>query len=253
MNNQLAVVTGGGSGLGRALCQRLASRGLDVLAIGRRQAPLEETRQLAPERISAVSADVATDAGREVIATAVAERPVAALVHNAGILEPVAPLARVSLTDWRRSQAINVEGPLFLTQSLLPRLVGGRILHVSSGAAHSGYSGWGAYCTSKAALHMLYQVWSVELAEQDIAVGSVRPGVVDTPMQTLLRQQRAEDFPAIDKFLTLHAEGRLEDPDEVAAFMAWLLLDVSAEDFGRSEWTFTDPDQQSLWRAQERG
>ena len=248
MNNPLAVVTGGGTGLGRALCHALADRDLDVLAVGRRQEPLAETRSANPDRISVLSADVATDSGREEIVAAVGERSLTVLVHNAGVLEPVAPLADVTLADWRRSQAINVEAPLFLTQALLPRLDGGRILHVSSGAAHSGYSGWGAYCTSKAALYMLYQVWSLELAERGLAVGSVRPGVVDTPMQTLLRQQRREDFPAIDKFLDLHAQGKLENPDEVAGFVSWLLLDVSNEGFSRSEWTFTDPEQQAMWR-----
>lgn len=248
MNNPLAVVTGGGTGLGRALCHALADRGLDVLAVGRREEPLAETRRTNPDRISVLSADVATEAGREAVAATVGERSLTALVHNAGVLEPVAPLAEVTLGEWRHSQAVNVEAPLFLTQALLPRLGDGRVLHVSSGAAHSAYSGWGAYCTGKAALHMLYQVWSLELAERGIAVGSVRPGVVDTPMQALLRQQRRENFPAIDKFLDLHAAGKLEDPQEVAGFIAWLLLDVGADAFARSEWTFTDPEQQAIWR-----
>ncbi|MCK8515488.1 SDR family NAD(P)-dependent oxidoreductase [Methylonatrum kenyense] len=248
MNNRLAVVTGGGSGLGRALCHALADRGLEVLAVGRRQAPLTETCRAYPERIRSLSADVATESGRDAIAAAVGGQAVAALVHNAGVLEPVAPLERISLQDWRHSQAINVEAPLFLTQLLLPWLRDGRVLHISSGAAHSAYSGWGAYCTGKAALYMLYQVWSKELVERGVAVGSVRPGVVDTPMQTLLRQQRRADFPAIDKFLDLHSRGKLEDPKAVAGFISWLLLDVGTSAFARTEWTFTDPEQQAMWR-----
>lgn len=247
MGSELAVVTGGGSGLGRSICHALAARGLRVLAVGRRRAPLEETRTQYPELITALSADVATVEGREVISNAVSGQPLRALVHNAGVLEPIGALADVRLDNWRASQAVNVEGPLFLTQALLASLPGGRILHISSGAAHQGYAGWGAYCVSKAALHMLYQVLSQELAERDIAVGSLRPGVVDTPMQALIREQPARKFPSVQRFRDLHASGALEDPDQVAAFTAWLLLDVPGDRYAREEWSFTDPAHRALW------
>lgn len=247
MDRQLAVVTGGGTGLGRSLCHVLAARGMDVLAVGRRRQPLEETSSGYPKYIQPLTADVAEVRGREAVRGAVAERRVRCLVHNAGVLEPLGPLADVDLVQWRRAQSINVEAPLFLTQSLLDRLPGGRVLHISSGAAHHGYAGWGAYCTSKAALYMLYQVLSQELADRGITVGSLRPGVVDTPMQALIRNQSPETFPDVGKFLDLHASGKLEDPDRVAAFTAWLLLDVPEQEYGREEWNFGDVAQRAAW------
>ncbi|MDN3516158.1 SDR family NAD(P)-dependent oxidoreductase [Aquisalimonas lutea] len=245
--SQRMVVTGGGSGLGRAICRELAERGLQVVAVGRRRDALEGTRSLDPERITTVAADLATAEGRAEVVEALGDGSLAGLVHNAGALEPIGPLAGVRLEDWRQAQAVNVEAPLFLTQGLLDNLQGGRVLHMSSGAAHHGYAGWGSYCTGKAALHMIYQVLREELRDRGIAVGSLRPGVVDTPMQALIREQPPERFPMVQRFLDLHATGQLEDPAEVARFTAWLLLEVEADAFSAEEWSFTEPAHRERW------
>lgn len=234
--SELAVITGAGSGIGRAMAQRLATEDLSVIAIGRHSAPLEALARNQPDRIEPTTADVATPEGREQIAQAVTGRRVRFLLHNAGVLEPVCSLAAVELEQWRYAQAVNVEGPLFLTQRLLPYLTGGRILHVSSGAAHHPVAGWGAYCTSKAALYMVYQVLDLELRSRDIAVGSVRPGVVDTPMQAQIRDQDSEQFPDVERFRELKRTGGLASPETVADFVWQLLTRTSAEEFAAQEW-----------------
>ncbi|WP_440995465.1 SDR family NAD(P)-dependent oxidoreductase [Arhodomonas sp. SL1] len=233
--SEISIVTGGGSGIGRALALRLAGGGMPVLVVGRRDGALEATAAAATG-IETVVADVGSEAGRSAVVAAVGGRRVRYLVHNAGVLEPVGPLARVGLAQWRANQAVNVEGPLFLTQGLLPLLSGGRVLHISSGAAHRAIPGWGAYCTAKAALHMLYAVLREELAEQGIAVGSLRPGVVDTQMQALIRGQDEEDFPAVEHFRALKAQGALESPERVAAFAAAVLAETDETSFSAQEW-----------------
>ncbi len=245
-----AVVTGGGTGIGRALAHTLAEQDVDVLIVGRRQAPLEQTRAADSRHIHCLAADVSSEQGRAAIAAALpATARLRYLVHNAGVLTPIGPLSEVKLDQWRQSQAINVEGPLFLTQALLQRLSGGRVLHVSSGAAHHGYRGWGAYCASKAALHMIYLVLREELQAQGIAVGSMRPGVVDTPMQDLIREQTPERFPAVGRFMTLKEQGALVEPAQVAAFMAWLLQRCPAEEFSALEWEFTNAAHRARWQT----
>lgn len=236
--NELAVITGGGTGIGQALVQRLAAEGLAVIAVGRRSAPLEAIARTRPDRIEPTAADVATPQGREQIAQAVAERRIRYLLHNAGVLTPIQPLAEVSLEEWRYAQAVNVEGPLFLTQRLLPHLTGGRVLHISSGAAHHPIAGWGAYCASKAALYMVYQVLDLELEldSREIAVASVRPGVVDTPMQALIREQDSERFPDVERFRELKRSGGLESPEAVADFIWQLLTRTTPEEFSAKEW-----------------
>ncbi|MCC5813021.1 MAG: SDR family oxidoreductase [Ectothiorhodospiraceae bacterium] len=245
---ELAVVTGGGSGLGREIARCLASRGMDVLVTGRRASMLQETCSADPERLSAVAADVSSRQGWQAVSDAVGEREVHCLVHNAGVLSPIGPLSDVQEQDWNQSLAVNLTGPLFLTQALLPRLTGGRVLHMSSGAAHHGYAGWGAYCVTKAGLHMLYQVLREELKGRDVAVGSLRPGVVNTPMQGLIREQSPERFPGVARFVELHEKGQLEDPAEVAEFACWLLLEVPAPDYVAEEWSFTDQEQRARWK-----
>lgn len=234
--SELAVVTGGGTGIGRAIVQRLVAGGLTVIVVGRRSGPLEELSRSHPERIEPTSADVATRQGREAVAEAVAGRNVRYLLHNAAVLEPVGPLATVELEEWRYAQAVNVEAPLFLTQRLLPCLTGGRVLHLSSGAAHRPIAGWGAYCASKAALHMISRVLEVELAGREIAVGSVRPGVVDTPMQSLIREQDSERFPDVERFRELKRTGGLHSPEAVADFVWQLLTGTTSDEFTAQEW-----------------
>lgn len=236
--NEYAIVTGAGTGLGRAMALKLAGAGIPVIGVGRRVEPLDSLEDEAEGQITTLSADVGLPEGRQAIADAVGGGRVRFLVHNAGVLEPVGPLSEVSLKDWRYSQAINVEAPLFLTQQLLPVLRGGRVLHISSGAAHRSIPGWGAYCTSKAALHMLYMVLRDELREQGIAVGSLRPGVVDTPMQALIREQPETRFPAVEQFRELKSSGALHDPDAVADFVVYLLTAVDAEGFAAQEWEY---------------
>jgi NAD(P)-dependent dehydrogenase (short-subunit alcohol dehydrogenase family) len=146
----------------------------------------------------------------------------------------------MELAEWRDHQAINVEGPLFLTKTLLDYLRGGRILHISSGAAHHAYQGWGAYCTSKAALYMIYLTLREELKKYNIQVGSVRPGVVDTPMQDEVRKAKVENFPALSRFVDLKNEDKLFNPQAVADFIYKILTESNDQQFSEEEWDFTN-------------
>ncbi|MEC7221920.1 MAG: SDR family oxidoreductase, partial [SAR324 cluster bacterium] len=148
------LITGGGTGIGRALAERFAAKDWQVTIVGRRSYLLEEVMNEYPDRIKAISADVGKIQDRQKIVDE-AMATLNLLVHNAAVLGPVGPILDQNLEDWRSHMATNVEGPLFLTQALLPNLVeNSRVVHISSGAAHSGIPGWGMYCTSKAALFM---------------------------------------------------------------------------------------------------
>lgn len=255
-------MTGGGTGIGEALVRALASSGVNVLAIGRRAEPLAVVATAAPALITPVQADVGTKEGRQAVVEAVAKvKPTTLwLVHNAGTIGPIKPLIDVTEAEWEAVMETNVNGPLFLTKALLPYLgEGSRILHVSSGAAHSVLQGWGTYCMSKAAFNMQYRLLAAELAPRGIAVGSLRPGVVDTPMQSVIR---AGDFPDKDRFVQLHEKrralpegtdaapppnGGLDDAKNVATFMRWLLAETSAEEFSKEEWDIRQTSHHSRW------
>ncbi|MBB72244.1 MAG: short-chain dehydrogenase [Legionellales bacterium] len=246
--SKVSVVTGAGSGIGRALSVLMAENDHTVIAIGRREQPLQQLKNHYPKRVQIIPADVSKPENRDAIASVISKYSnIDYLVHNAGVLEPVAELRDVDLHDWRAHMAINVEAPLFLTQALLPQLAGGRILHISSGAAHRPIHGWGAYCTSKAAFYMLFQCLREELQSFNIGIGSVRPGVVDTPIQDRIRQLDEAVFPALKDFQDLKEYNKLIPPATCALFLYWILTMTDAENFTREEWDIYDTSHHHHW------
>lgn len=247
-----AVVTGAGSGIGRALTLSLAKQGFTVLAVGRREAPLQETARLAaPGLVKVVPADVADPKCPELVLAALPEQTdLKFVVHNAAILSPVGSLEQIDRDQFTHAFAVNVTGPLFLTQKLLPKLQkGSRVLHISSGAAHRPLASWYGYCSSKAAFHMIYKMLEEELRPRGILVGSVRPGVVDTPMQEQIRDTSSELFPAVDTFIGFKEKGELISAEHVAKFLDWLLLECPEEEFGAEEWDIRDKQHHQRWNA----
>lgn len=253
----VSIITGGGTGIGAALAKRLVSRSQKVLIVGRRANKLLETQNQCSDQslIRTVVADVSKPEGRQAILDSLDKYEIVDnLVHNAAVLEPVGPLIDVTPEDWNKHMSINVEGPLFLTKILLPLLSqknendkGGRVLHVSSGAAHHEYRGWGPYCTSKAALHMVYKVLAAELMPLGIAVGSARPGVVDTEMQELIRAKTEYEVPDVSRFKVMKEQGSLVDPDDVAKFLDWLLHATDDMEFSEKEWDIRDDESLYRW------
>ena len=260
----VAVVTGAGSGIGRATAAAICRRGVRVVGVGRRAAALAETQALCGDGFTAVAADVGTEDGRAAVAAAArASTPRKTLVvHNAAAVGETAPLGALTLGGWRAAMATNVEGPLFLTQALLPGLgAGSRVLHVSSGAAHGGAEGLAAYCASKAALKSVYESLRGELGPA-VLVGSAMPGVADTPMQRALVAElpaahamrpyfeglRAETAPAGGAGRPPPAAG-LDAPENVAAFFAWLLFDCPADEFVSKDWDIQDAAHHARWAS----
>jgi NAD(P)-dependent dehydrogenase (short-subunit alcohol dehydrogenase family) len=219
-----------------------------VTIVGRRLELLQEVARDYPDKISIISADVGSIQDRQKI-VAEAKGTLDLLVHNAAVLGPVGPILDQSPEDWKSHMATNVEGPLFLTQALLPNLVeNSRVVNISSGAAHQGIPGWGMYCTSKAALFMLGQLLKDELAQRNIWFGSVRPGIVDTPMQAEIRALEPENFPMVEQFRQYKATGALVTSELVAQYLEWLLLEVSGPQLGEREWDIRDAEWQSAWQ-----
>jgi len=242
------LITGGGTGIGRALAGRFADKGWRVTIVGRRLNLLQEVARDYPDKISIISADVGSIQDRQKIVSE-AEGTLDLLVHNAAVLGPVGPILDQSPEDWKSHMATNVEGPLFLTQALLLKLVeNSRVVNISSGAAHQGIPGWGMYCTSKAALFMLGQLLKDELAQRNIWFGSVRPGIVDTPMQAEIRALEPENFPMVEQFRQYKATGALVTSELVAQYLEWLLLEVSGPQLGEREWDIRDAEWQSAWQ-----
>lgn len=232
---KIALITGGSSGIGQALAKELAEKKLETYIVGRRLNKLEETKKFLPEYITAISADISTVEGRKSIAESLSNKQIHYLVHNAAVIEPLKTFDSITLEEWRQHSAVNLEGPLFLTQLLLSNLTeGSRILNISSGLAHRALPGTDAYSISKAGLYMLYQIWNKELSSRGILAGSIQPGVVNTDMQATLRSEK--EFINYKHFQSIKTENRLLPPQKVAKILTWMLLEMPPKKFIEKDW-----------------
>jgi NAD(P)-dependent dehydrogenase (short-subunit alcohol dehydrogenase family) len=193
-----ALITGASQGFGRELAIALAASGWTVIATGRDQQRLDETRALAGEALTTVGGDV-RDCAHQLAAIAAARGlgGLDLLVHNASELgpSPLPSVARIGLDEIAEIYAVNVLAPLAITQLALPllhRATAPAIVALSSDAAIEAYPGWGGYGSSKAALDHLMAVLAAEQPTgSPLAVYSFDPG----DMRTQMHQQA---FPGED-------------------------------------------------------
>ncbi|MEV7597006.1 SDR family oxidoreductase [Kitasatospora sp. NPDC089797] len=231
VGERLAVVSGGGTGIGRAIAARLAADGCRVVILGRRAAVLEEARTgiertAGPGTVVPVAGDLTDPAAVEAVAARVGELgPVDVLVNNAGaVVTPPEDGSLASLAaSWRRDLETNLLTAVLLTTALqgMLRRPGGRLVVISSAAAQRGGAGphsAGSYAAAKAALHG----WAFGLARQlgpdGVTVNVLAPGyVVDTG---IFGAGWSEEFHARKVADTL--VGRAGTPEDVAAAVAYL-------------------------------
>lgn len=239
------VITGGGSGIGKALALSLAKRDKEVLIIGRREKLLHETAASAAN-IHYLCADVATAEGIQTIKTYLTSvSQIEALVNNAGTLSPLDVLKDVTPEAWQNALNTNLNAALYLPQSLYDKLNQGRVLNIGSGAAYFAIKGWGAYCVTKAALSMLTKCWQLE--SRSIAFTSAMPGISDTDMQAIARSGTNPDHEGSLFYTRLKDSNRLVSPETVAAFLTWLLLDTDKETYLSKEWDIYDASHHRFW------
>jgi len=223
---RMAVVTGGGTGIGRAIADRLAAGGDRVVIVGRRRQVLEETAaalnqealtQESGGRVSVVPADVTDPDQVAALADALPER-VDVLVHNAGAnLDAVGDSLKATADQWIETYRLNVVSAVLLTDALLPRLArpGGRIVGVSSVAALRGA---GAYGAAKAAMNTWITELAAQLAPDGITANAVAPGFV--PDTEFWDSRRTPEL--VEQRLARVPMGRPGTPAEVAALVAHL-------------------------------
>lgn len=202
---KVALVTGGGRGIGLGISRCLASDGCDIVVCGVRpeelvQRALDELRARGVE-VLYCRADVSDPVARDKMLSEIRERfgCLNALVNNAGVAPQVrADILEASEESFERVMRINLQGPYFLTQTVANWMIQqceadasfeGCIVNISSISATAASPNRGEYCVSKAGVSMASKLWAVRLGEYDIPVYEVRPGVIRTDMTSTVQEK----------------------------------------------------------------
>jgi NAD(P)-dependent dehydrogenase (short-subunit alcohol dehydrogenase family) len=234
MTDRYAVVTGVSSGLGEAIAANLLARGFEVVGVGR-------AARLTSPSFRLVVADLADlehlpakldDSFGELATRRVSS---IAVINNAATAEPAGTVGDLDAGAVAAALAVNLVAPVMVANAFVRAFrtvdIDRRLLNVSSGAAVRPIPGSGTYNVAKAGLEMLTSVIAAE--RSGVTAITIRPGIIDTPMQAFLRVQSEERLPAVGMFRGFHESRRLVPPDVTAAKIVERLV-VGAIENGRT-------------------
>ena len=218
---KVAFISGASRGIGAGLAERYAELGIKLILCSRSAPILPEG-----DDVMSRATDVRDEAAIESLVREAEDRfgAIDLWVNNAGVLEPVKPIRDVSTEAFREHLEVNLVGVFIGVRAYIAHRrrftttagQDGILINVSSGAAWNAYQGWGAYCAGKAAVERLTEVVAEEERDTGLRVYSIAPGVVDTPMQDLVRASTVEDFPEVERFREMKRDDGLNSVGFVA-------------------------------------
>ena len=238
LEGKVAIVTGGGGGIGRAIALRYAREGAAVVVAG----PTED-------KIRSVEKEILDSGGRvQAVRTDVAEEPdvermvafalsgfsrVDILVNNAGIAGPTALVPNVSREDWDRTFAVNLTGAFLCAKHVLPHLIerrSGCIINITSIAGLQAYAYRSPYCASKWGMIGLTQTLAQESGQYGITVNAIAPGPVAGPRIERVIRNRAEEMKlpyeeVVRQYVEPTALKRMVEEEDIAAMAVFLASD----------------------------
>jgi NAD(P)-dependent dehydrogenase (short-subunit alcohol dehydrogenase family) len=230
LSGRIALVTGAGKGIGRAICLELARAGADIFGVSRTGSDLEalgdEVRVLGVRYASCIADIVSVAAAEDVASRAEAFGAVDVLVNSAGVAR-TAPAEDLSEEEWDDVLDTNLKGAFFVSQAVGRNMLDrgtGRIINVSSQAGIVGLRDHIAYCASKAGLGLMTKVLAIEWGPRGVAVNAVAPTVIMTPMGEQVWGDPEVGRPMLAKIPL----GRFGQPVEVASVVAFLASDMAA-------------------------
>lgn len=236
------LVTGGGSGIGAVIARALAAEGARVSLLGRKLPPLETLAGALPNA-RAISCDVTdeTSVANAFAKATAAFGPVEILINNAGAA-PTAPFHKLTAEDWRQVMALNLDGVFHCSSAAIDGMLAlgwGRIINIASSAALRGYAYVSAYSAAKHGVLGLTRSLALETATKGITVNAVCPGYTDTDIirqsvQQIMKKTGRTQEEALASFTAVNPQGRLIQPEEIAASVLWLCSEQSRSVTGQA-------------------
>ena len=218
---KVAIVTGGGAGIGEAIADRLLTEGARV-AVGQRRASttgkfIETDLADCQQCAELVNQTVAAFGGVDI------------LINNAGIMQQ-SGVEEMPLEDWNRAIAVNLTAPFLLTKYALPhlRVNGGTIINIGSIEGLGANPGHAAYCASKGGLHALTRAIAVDHGKHRIRCNTVAPGWIDTDLNTAFIESMSNPAQFKQQIGNIHPIGRTGTAEEVANLVCWLASDEAS-------------------------
>lgn len=224
LDNKIAVITGGSSGIGLATAQAFIKEGAYVYITGRRRDELDKALALLGSQAAAVQGDIADldDLDRLYAKVRAEKGRVDVVVANAAYVE-LQPLAAATPEHFDKTFNTNARGTYFTVAKALPLLAdGASVVLVSSGMNVKGYPAYGSYAATKAAIRSFSRTWAHELKDRGIRVNTLSPGVIDTPIIDAQFTDKVQADGAREAFKAMTPLGRLGQPQEMAAAILFL-------------------------------
>ncbi|MFT3816086.1 MAG: SDR family oxidoreductase [Rubrivivax sp.] len=239
-----ALITAGASGIGLVIARRLIGEGARCMVCDVDDAALAEAAAAVGGQERAVHADVSNESQVDALFSAV-ERQFGGLdilVNNAGISGPTAPLEALSLDDWRRTLAINLDGHFLCSRRAIPLLRaagGGSVVNMSSIGGRLGYPSRSAYAAAKWGIVGLTKTMAIELGPDDIRVNVIQPGMVEGPRVERVMREKAAAAGLSYEALQQRAVQRIPlrrgvTADDIAAVVAFLVSDAGRNITGQA-------------------
>ena len=224
LNDQVALITGGGTGIGRGITQALLEAGATVVITGRREAVLQEAAESLGDRCHYQVSDVTNKTELPSLVQTIEDQhgPIDILVNNAGKATQ-GKITELSADDWRSAIDVNLNGTFYVSQAAMPHLITskGNIVNISSLSGVGGDWNMAAYNAAKAGVTNLTRTLALDHGSDGVRVNAVNPSVTKTDMTTAIQDNESKT----DKFLARCPLGRLATPEDIAAAITFLASD----------------------------
>lgn len=231
LSGKTALITGAGSGIGRACALAFAREGAKVVLVGRRKDRLEKVAKEIGEA-AVFSADISNKEKVDLLVNEASARlgSLNILLNNAGVLLP-GTAQSISEGDWDRTFEVNVRGLWLLSRAVLPhmrRAGGGSIINMSSVLGLVGARNRAAYSASKGAVNMLTKCMALDHAPDKIRVNCICPAFIETELTSAFITNAPDPAAALRDRINLHPIGRLGQPEDIAGMALYLASDESS-------------------------